>query len=393
MNFALHHGDSLEILPTFEASSFDAVVTDPPYGIRFMGKAWDGADIVAKVDERRRQRQNPSGRAGPRGEHNSAAAAAGKYDRRPSANVAFQRWTKAWAKQTYRVMKPGAYLVAFCSTRTYHRMVAGIEDAGFEIRDQLAWVFGSGFPKSHNLDGEFEGWGTALKPAWEPIVLARKPLDGTVAANVRKHGTGALNIDACRVATGDTMSKTKNPNIRGGRYKADNSDRERDRDFEQHAGGRWPANLVHDGSEEVVSQFPTEAGAAAPVRQRNGDKFRNAYGTFNGNHDEEGSTFHADTGSAARFYYCAKASAADRNLGGIENTHPTVKPTDLMRWLCRLVTPKGGKILDPFTGSGSTGRGALLEGFQFVGIEKDAAYIPVARARLAEAVGPLFAQP
>lgn len=423
MSFDLHHGDALEVLRGMKSDSYDACVTDPPYGIRFMGAAWDGKDIEAKVSARQRQRQNPKGRAGPRGEHNSLAAEAGKYNRSPSANVAFQLWCQQWASEVFRVLKPGAYLVSFCSTRTYHRMTCGIEDAGFEIRDQLAWVFGSGFPKSHNLTGEWAGWGTALKPAWEPIALARKPFKGTVAANVAKHRTGALNIDGCRVATGDTIPPTKNQNIRGGRYKADNSTRERDREFEQHSAGRWPANLAHDGSPEVVAHFPAEAGAASQVKGTEPSSVTNGiFGKFNARQQGE---FYADNGSAARFFYCPKASSADRDAGldafpvvvadpyaqhrgrrmpeGSDridgapahvgrNFHPTVKPTELMRWLCRLVTPKGGRILDPFTGSGSTGRGAILEGFEFVGIEKEAAYLPIARARLAEAAGPLFAQ-
>ncbi|WP_422766324.1 DNA methyltransferase, partial [Pseudomonas aeruginosa] len=178
-------------------NSFDSVVTDPPYGIRFMGKAWDGADIEARA-ARRAEMPSHAPDAGPNGGHRSVAAEAGKYDLTPKGMLAFQAFTLEWAAECLRVLRPGGHLLSFASPRTYHHMAVGIEMAGFEIRDQIMWVFGSGFPKSHNLSGEFEGWGTALKPGHEPICMARKPLVGTVAANVLAHGTGALNIDACR---------------------------------------------------------------------------------------------------------------------------------------------------------------------------------------------------
>lgn len=408
--FTLHAGDNLAVLAGMPDNSVDAVVTDPPYGIRFMGKAWDGKDIEAKVAARRSQ---APGTGGPNGGHHSAAAEAGKYSRSLQANRDFQDWTRDWAVAVLRVLKPGGYLLSFGSTRTYHRMASGIEDAGFEIRDQIGWVFGGGFPKSHN--GEWGG--TALKPAWEPIAVARKPLEGTVAENWKRYGTGALEIDGCRIQTADVIAETTNPNIRGGAYGSDNSGRDRDRVFKQHPAGRWPANLIHDGSEAVVALFPAEAGAAAPVHRRNGDKFRNAYGSFAGNIDEQGSTFHGDTGSAARFFYCAKPSRTERNEGceslpdrewraegacvperenrpflPSKNNHPTVKPVALMRYLCRLVTPAGGLILDPFLGSGTTGKAALLEGFQFVGIEREAEYLDIARARIEHAVRQVAAE-
>ncbi len=370
MTIRLLHGECELVLPTLGAESIDACVTDPPYGLNFMGKKWD-----AKVPT-----------------------------------------TEQWA-EVFRVLKPGAHVLAFGGTRTYHRMVCAIEDAGFEIRDQLAWIFGSGFPKSHNLEGVHDGWGTALKPAQEPIVLARKPLDGTVAENVQEHGTGALNVDGCRIELhGDYKCK---PNGRPSQTGlGDNYDPEKAN--KPDTVGRWPANVLHDGSDEVVALFPDEAGAAAPVHRRGSDKFRTTYGAFAGNVDEQGSTFQGDSGSAARFFYCAKASREDREDGLAHiplslamrygekgqgpkpqqtpavpvlqrNSHPTVKPTDLMRWLCRLVTPPGGLILDPFMGSGSTGRAAFAEGFRFVGIEKDAQWIPIAEARI-RAISPLFAE-
>jgi site-specific DNA-methyltransferase (adenine-specific) len=392
----LRQGDCLDVLRTIDTNTIDAIVTDPPYGLSFMGKRWD-------------------------------------YDV-PSVEVWYE---------CLRVLKPGGHLLAFAGTRTQHRMACRIEDAGFEIRDMIAWVYGSGFPKSldvskaidkmdaseeqerrrlrftawvrstgitsrqideatctnmgghyttaasqpaimtrehleqcrHLLGGvpewiereadirsvesrnmaarevvgqhratapgcnmrvgmtgcdydkvgsitapatdaarQWQGWGTALKPALEPITVARKPQAGTVAANVLEHGTGALNVEGCRV------------------------------------GGRWPANLIHDGSEEPAALL----------------------------------------GDAARFFYCAKASRSDRGEG---NTHPTVKPTDLMRYLCRLVTPPGGTVLDPFMGSGSTGKAAALEGFHFLGIEREAQYLDIARARIRAVVdaAPLFA--
>lgn len=405
------HGDSFEEMPKLEAESFDGGVTDPPYGIRFMGKAWDGKDIEAQANLRSTQRQPPnkdgSKRSGPR---KTIAESAGTYDRSHSANVNFQLWTEAWAREMFRILKPGAHLVCFASTRTYHRMTCGIEDAGFEIRDQLAWVFGSGFPKSLNLDGEWEGWGTALKPAYEPIVLARKPFAGTVAANVAKYGTGALNVAGCRIGT--TPIKTQGgskggavaefgfrPEIQG----------------ELHAG-RWPANLAHDGSPEVIALFPDDAGAAAPV---NGNEPSALTGDIFGARERIAGPFHADGGSAARFFYCAKASGADRNQGCEDlherfvnlqpgasgtsspragtgrtsaraNHHPTVKPGELMRWLCRLITPPGGRIIDPFLGSGTTGVAAVMENFSFTGIERESDYFSICRARIAEAQGPLF---
>ncbi len=370
--YRLHLGDCLQVLKTFPDNSFYSVVTDPPYGIRFMGKAWDGADIEARA-ARRAEMPSHAPDAGPNGGHRSVAAEAGKYDLTPKGMLAFQAFTLEWAAECLRVLKPGGHLLSFASPRTYHHMAVGIEMAGFEIRDQIMWVFGSGFPKSHNLSGEYEGWGTALKPGHEPICMARKPLAGTVARNVLAHGTGALNIDGCRIP-----SEPMPPNTGAGGLPRRREDKQRGPGAvsQPHAGGRWPANLIHDGSEEVVTFFPADAG-----------------------------------GSAARFFYCAKASRRDRNEGcehmerkplhwssgsqnpgsfqadgtdkTSQNNHPTVKPTDLMAYLVRLVTPPGGKVLDPFTGSGSTGKAAVREGFEFVGIEREAPYLAIAEARIA----------
>jgi len=316
-------------------------------------------------------------------------------------------------------------------------MVIAIEDAGFEIRDQIMWVYGSGFPKSHdvakgitarqllgsartedmrrlamgdnyepsgrgrvNYDNgggskmngasdlpltpqaqQWEGWGTALKPAHEPIVMARKPLIGTVAQNVLRYGTGAINIDGCRVHGEDAQARTytSKRTLPGSQQNATGERHFTDVMYEGVTkAGRFPANLLHDGSDEVVAAFPGEAGARAPVTVRNADKFRNTYGTFAGNVDEAGSTFHNDKGSAARFFYAAKASKADR----AGSKHPTVKPIALMRYLVRMVTPRGGTVLDPFAGSGTTLQAARLEGVNAIGIEMTAEYYADIKRRL-----------
>jgi DNA modification methylase len=471
LNFTVHHGDCLDVLRGMADNSVDSIVTDPPYGLSFMGKKWD-------------------------------------YDV-PSVAI----WVEC-----LRVLKPGGHLLAFAGTRTQHRMAARIEDAGFEIRDLIAWVYGSGFPKSldvskaidksdagdeqrarrlrftawvrstglsaarideltgtqmgghyataasqpavatrdhfeilrphfgcevpdwvevlvdertvesenfkrravvstkemtdtsvarpacaysaQGLDAgaprrevaitaahtaaaqAWEGWGTALKPALEPITVARKPLIGTVAANVLEHGTGAVNVDGCRV--GDEV-RTASPSdfspMHGNRFGDPTVVEHRERLAEKTYVGRWPANLIHDGSDEVLSAFPQAPGQMAKAStsdtQRAG---QNTYGAMA--RGSNGATPRGDAGSAARFFYCAKASRKDRGEG---NKHPTVKPTDLMRYLCRLVTPPGGLVLDPFTGSGSTGKAAVLEGFRFVGVERDADSVATAEQRIAEA--------
>lgn len=386
MNYSLHLGDCLETLRGMPDNSVDSVVTDPPYGLSFMGKKWD-------------------------------------YDV-PS--------TEIWA-ECLRVLKPGGHLLAFAGTRTQHRMAVRIEDAGFEIRDMIAWVYGSGFPKSHNLQGEHEGWGTALKPALEPITVARKPFKTTVAANVLAFGTGALNIDACRVTPtgerlggGDESGKASKPEG-WARPWMDDPDHVAAHNSKVSANvdkasqlGRWPANLIHDGSPEVITAFPDAPGQLAAAStsdtQRAG---QNCYGMMKRGRGNEASANsenagavgfkmkpgarRLDAGSAARFFYCAKTSRKDRNEGLTDpgpqfahgntlrkventdtagNTHPTVKPTDLMAYLLRLVTPPGGTALDPFMGSGSTGKAAMREGFRFIGCELDEKYMAIAKARI-----------
>jgi DNA modification methylase len=366
MTVRLLTGDCRQVLKTLPDASVDACVTDPPYELGFMGKAWDSTGIAS----------NPV----------------------------------VWS-EVLRVLKPGAYLLAFGGTRTYHRLACAIEDAGFEIRDQVGWLFGSGFPKSHN--GEWGG--TALKPAWEPICMARKPLIGTVDANWREHGTGALNIDGCRVAGESWGSRAPNIGGRSGGIVGAPSDHP---GGEANSLGRWPANLMHDGSEEVIAAFPTTTSVGhTPSARGVGGISTSGHAGQDGIDERK-----HDTGSAARFFWSPKASRADRNeglqgmperetkhyqqtmnngSGGLrngdgsitpqQNHHPTVKPTDLMRYLCRLVTPPGGTVLDPFAGSGSTLKGAELEGFKAIGIELDPAYVEIARRRIA-ADAPLFAE-
>jgi hypothetical protein len=283
----LYLGDSMRILPTLQ--SVDAVVTDPPYGIRFMGKSWDGSDIEKMMETKKRKetiREDGYKR------HDGAAFAAGTYDTSLVGNSAFQEWSREWAALTIGLLKPGGHLLSFSSPRTYHRMAAGIEDAGFGIRDQLMWIFGSGFPKSHNLAPfslvetrqTFEEWGTALKPAHEPICMARKPFSGTVLENILQSGIGALNIGASRVPTNNASE------------------------------GRWPANVLHDGSPAVLNAFPDADGQQAPVTGREpSSKTNNVYEPFNG---RPATQPREDRGSAVRFFYCAKASKEDRDEEG-----------------------------------------------------------------------------
>ena len=386
MPHTILRGDCREVLAQLADASVDSVVCDPPYHLTSIVKRF-GSENAA-----------PAKSNGATGVYQRASRGfmGQTWD---GGDVAFQPDT--WA-EVLRVLKPGGHLAAFGGTRTYHRLACAIEDAGFEIRDQLGWVYGSGFPKSLDVSkaidkaagptrevvgvagksgskrnamrsdfaggeyhttaaatpdaAEWQGWGTALKPSWEPICLARKPLAGTVAANVLEHGTGALNIDGCRIEgvkpklTTIDSDKRNNPILQT--KSATNTG-------EVTTEGRWPANIIHDGSDEVLAGFPdTETGGGI----RNSDS-RAVYGSFGGSHAPR--SFEANGGSAARFFYCAKAGKLDR-LG---SDHPTVKPVALMRWLVRLITPPGGLVLDPFCGSGSTGIAAFCEGFDSVLVE------------------------
>lgn len=382
----IYCNDCLDQLPHLDENSIDACVTDPPYGLSFMGKNWDHG----------------------------------------VPGVPF------W-HEVYDVLKPGAHLLAFGGTRTYHRLVVAIEDAGFEIRDCLLWVYGSGFPKSQNVANaidtkqtqktkrgkgervttnamgtglknrckqcgkpffsgnpcvcpkpkavteagkQWEGWGTALKPSCEPIVLARKPLsERTVAANVLKWGVGAINIDGCRVegepTHGNGVSQSNDPATAFG----DMGTKRVGVPNIINTQGRWPANLIHDGSEEVLAGFPDTTSGKLITKSK-----ARAWSDKAGTQKWNGAS--GDFGSAARFFYCAKANKKER----VGSKHPTVKPINLLRYLCRLITPPNGVILDPFAGSGTTGEAALLEGFKYVLIEREREYVEDCKVRLRRAL-------
>ncbi len=422
-------GDCAEVMRRIPEGSVDSIVTDPPYGLKFMGKGWDDTG------------------------HGSEQ----------------QAWHYRWAVEALRVLKPGGYLLAFGGTRTYHRMTAAVEDAGFEIRDQIQWLYGTGFPKSHNiskaidkaagaerevvgsydprsrLDGgdrvsrghsggeygsitekgkvvitesitpeaiQWEGWGTALKPAHEPIVLARKFLIGTVAENVSEHGTGGLNIDESRIETTDSLGGGAETQTRSDQKGHEGWTRpwmEREEDQEAHAGrvrvnvekaeqmGRWPANVIMDEEagaqlDEQSGQRPTSKPGTVFVRKSSKEGAGNTGAAYGAESRLEGDPriAYGDKGGASRFFYCPKASKGEREAGLEQpfedgkrvNTHPTVKPVALMEYLIRLVTPPGGIVLDPFTGSGTTGKAAVRLGFRFFGIESEAEYVELARKRI-----------
>jgi site-specific DNA-methyltransferase (adenine-specific) len=406
----LINADCIKAMKAMPDNSVDSIVTDPPYELGFMGKSWDASGIAFNIE--------------------------------------------VW-QQALRVLKPGGHLIAFSGSRTYHRMAVAIEDAGFQIRDQIMWVYGSGFPKSHNIskgidkaagaerevvdsykgvtkgDGgrynwhnteeigstmvdvtipatpaakQWDGWGTALKPAHEPMVLARKPLEGTVANNVLTYGVGGLNIDATRVGS-DEMTKTTSNGVKISENRS-MSGAKFEREIIGTVTGRFPANFIHDGSDEVVALFPDTHSAG-----KKRDLPSGVDNNYMGRGQNSGVRIGDAGGSAARFFYCAKASKRDRNEGlddfsavrvhdGREagkpggsnprnrtndlklNHHPTVKPTSLMQYLVRLVTPPNGTVLDPFMGSGSTGKACAYEGFDFIGIEQSAEYVEIAQARI-----------
>jgi DNA modification methylase len=366
-------GDNLAQLKTMADNSVDSVVTDPPYGLKFMGKSWDH-DVPT---------------------------------------VEF--WT-----EVYRVLKPGGYVLSFSGTRTYHRMTVAIEDAGFDIVDQISWLYGQGFPKSRNVAKDidrilgaqrevvgrvkecgydktkaklgvethnvheydvlsadpitqeakrFHGYGTALKPAQEPICVARKPHKGSIAKNMLEHGVGALNIDACRVGTDGGTTRS---------HQADYGNEDRDgkwrsgHDKVELNSGRWPANVIHDGSETVLATFP---------HTKTGKGKKNAKGGFSEGWRERGDALSlngGDEGSAARYFYCAKPSKAEKGV----TSHVTVKPVALMRYLVKLATPAGGVVLDPFAGSGTTGIAAAQESFRAILMERDPVYAEDIRRRM-----------
>lgn len=444
-------GDSLEILKTLDADSVDAVVTDPPYGWSFMNKAWD----AFTMEKRRQQEFNrPPRKDGKSRGQGDPSLCAGMYNQLLEGNRAFQQFSEAWSKEVFRVLKPGGHALIFCGPRTYHRMASGVEDAGFEIRDQLQWIFGSGFPKSQNValaidkqsgaighrgkafntsgagsrqkdlagtngHGEpaysepktddakqWQGWGTALKPANEPIVLARKPLEKglTVAENVLKWGTGAINVDASRIGSEPRLNPSASENKIYGQFQG------------RETQGRWPANLLLD---ETAARMLDEqslenvkmhhAGNKSGGKRKDKDAGHQLFNLGNG----VSHVFQDKTLGASRFFYCAKASKSERNAGlegmpevwrdtlqnvphefksdgrearksgsANQNFHPTVKPIKLMEYLIRLITPPGGVVLDPFAGSGSTLVAAKNLGFKFIGIEMNAEYVEIAKKRV-----------
>ena len=476
MNIDLRLGDCLEVLKTIPDNSVDSVVTDPPYGIGFMNKEWDNPQKHQELIERETNRsleRFEEGKSPVKGGFSKGVqpglpiggAKEGKW---------FQDWCELWARECYRILKPGGHALSFSAPRTYHRMATAFEDSGFQIRDQLMWVFGQGFPKSLNIgkaidkiegnerevvgetkagktalgqnsgwnqhenrteievtkgNSEWEGWGTALKPAHEPIVMARKPLsEKSIAENVLKHGTGGINIDGSRIETSESEKVKTEGHIRKGNVIGDERTSVAAGQFGDGAfvagtdltNGRFPANIIFD--EEAGQLLDEQSG----VKQYN--KNREDNGTYLGGHRKEyvgtenneiekkiKGQFFNDKGGASRFFYCPKAAKSDRNEGldefekkksGIGSTyagnqktsnisgnpdrqtdpkanhHPTVKPVDLMRYLINLITPPNGTILDPFMGSGSTGKAAIRCGVNFIGIEKEQEYMDIASARI-----------
>jgi len=363
-------GNCLDTLKTLPDNSVDSIVTDPPYELGFMGKSWDNSGIAYSTD--------------------------------------------LWA-ECLRVLKPGGHLLAFSGSRTYHRMVVAIEDSGFEIRDQIMWLYGSGFPKSldvskaidkkagtlkivgkgragktalgqssdwnktnnpHEFDitepnspeaQQWQGWGTALKPAHEPIVVARKPIIGTVANNVLTYGTGALNIDGSRVGTEVRKNNINDFSNQHGNQFGNGAPIAKL--GESEVTGRWPANVIHDGLEEEWSRFFYCAKASKSERNAGLEGLPERGKVFNGQSDEPAGN--------------AEGSVEDKfSTKPAQNFHPTVKPLALMRYLVKLVTPPSGTVLDPFLGSGSTAVAAILEGFEWIGCEMTEDYFPIIEARV-----------
>jgi site-specific DNA-methyltransferase (adenine-specific) len=431
MTYQILHGNNLDILPTLADNSIDSIVTDPPYELGFMGKKWDSSGIAYSVE--------------------------------------------LW-QQCLRVLKPGGHLLSFGGTRTYHRVAVAIEDAGFELRDSIAWLYGSGFPKSldvskaidkaagaerevigtrpqapkFNLSDkggtntgynkrleegalaefnitapstpeaqQWQGWGTALKPAFEPVIVARKPIEGTVANNVLKWGTGGLNIDGSRIGRQDGDNSSAGNRTATFGTQDTNSGGDGSGGWTQNDSGRWPANIILDPyTAELLDE---QSGTSISKAANRGLRYSGNHGGLGGQNKEykegtDGIRGFSDSGGASRFFYVAKASKRDRNEGleelptvrasamgydiGLgeagegmfkdrnpqkQNFHPTVKPTSLMEYLIKLVTPPNGTVLDPFTGSGSTGKAAILQGFDFIGIEMTEEYLPIIEGRLKHA--------
>ena len=442
----VHHADTLKLLPLLQDESIDAVVCDPPYALGFMGAEWDsfGGQVKEMPTNRtdgfyiQRKGALPNGSAGK----------GVVYHKGYTGSIEFQNWCRLWALEALRVLKPGGHLLAFGGTRMYHRLAAGIEDAGFEIRDCVFWCYGQGFPKSldvskaiddrlgaerekvkyaprpessgtmsgktdtrpwieesrvkgyHEVDGpdpvtpealKWLGWGTALKPALEPVVVARKPLAGSVAQNILDYGTGGLNIDGCRIGTTGTVTEEVVPpkvSTGSGRYNYNTQPKGTvvgEGYTRQRVDGRWPANLMLD--EEAARMLDEQSGvtisrsAVMPLPLTPGDSIGGSVGAA----DQDTLRGHDDKGGASRYFYTAKPAEGEK---GEFCSHPTVKPVDLMRWLVRLVCRKGGVVLDPFLGSGTTAVACVEEGMRCIGIEREEEYVKIALARLHRQQGP-----
>lgn len=331
--------DCFAALPRLDADSVDAIITDPPYGIAVNGMEWD-----------RPARLDPSTPAGKRRRRRSSE----------NPNHAFQAFSRAWSSACLHSLKPGGHLAAFAAPRTAHRLACGLEEAGYEIRDVLMWLHGQGYPATRVLPG---GRGTGLKPAWEPIILARKPLDGTLDHTLRTHGTGAINIDATRIA----LSPHDCPS--GGRTHG--------RRITASQRGRWPANLLLSHGAKCTG---ARCEPDCPVGLL-GDRHRFFYAAKAPRRERDAGCEELPRRIVQTFKIGAKNEQLCKD-NPVANIHPTVKPIELMRWLVRLLTPPGGLVLDPFAGSGSTGATAVLEGARFLGIEREAEYVPIARARI-----------
>jgi site-specific DNA-methyltransferase (adenine-specific) len=477
MKIDLRLGDCLEVLKTIPDNSIDSVVTDPPYGLGFMNKEWDSPEKLRQLTQRESDRSAERKAEGksPTDAPFSKSVPPGLAIKGSKEGKWFQEWCELWAVECLRILKPGGHILSFSAPRTYHRMATAFEDAGFEIRDQLMWVFGSGFPKSHNIgkaidkiegndrevvghnpnhrntesdviplgfqggrsDGtitkghsDWEGWGTALKPAHEPIVMARKPLtEKSIAENVLKYGTGGINIDGSRIETEDYIGRKGNDNDLGVGILAQYDGRKtpptkKKIDKEGHESGRFPANIIFD--EEAGQLLDEQSGISKSGKNK---LEKGTGGIWNKGTNLPIGPEYGDKGGASRFFYCPKTSKKDRNEGldhledkigdtnnqamrrlkcsncdnwyvagdkskeckceepnwiepSTKNNHPTVKPTDLMRYLINLITPPNGTTLDPFMGSGSTGKAAVRCGVNFIGIEKEQEYMDIASARI-----------
>lgn len=372
MTYTVLQGNNIDLLKSYPDNHFDSIVTDPPYGISFLGKDWDSFKN-SKVTK------------------NSIIKNLGSGMRMTThkENLNFQIWCEEWAKECFRVLKPGGYMLSFCAARMYHRMTVGLEDAGFEIRDQIMWIYSSGFPKSQDVGKSIQrtnkteepndllGWGTALKPAHEPIALARKPMKLSIAKNAQKYGTGALNIDATRVPIDDQLKQwyAKYPEQKSkdgvyANYNPELQDKLKVKNTQPidttEVQGRFPSNVIGEIPDyqkyfycPKVSRRERHTGFELPPPM---------FGNVQGAYDPETGERYAVTFDSA-------------NHKG--NNHPTVKPVELMKYLIKLVTPQGGHVLDPFCGSGSTGMAAVELGYDFTGCELDPAYVNIALKRIA----------